>query len=246
VNCPGVLGTTSTVLVVEDDADIRCIVTTVVARGGYGVYEAADGREALRAVHEKRPDLVVLDLGLPGVDGWQVLERIRDISDVPVLILTARDAEADTVRALGSGADDYLTKPFRSQELLARVSALLRRSMAPHAPASGYADRRLVVDPLNLEVFWDARQVTLTVTEFRLLHALVRHVGQVLSPEQLLAQAWNDPTGIGPDRVKYALMRLRRKLGWTDAGPIETVRGAGYRYRPALAPTHPVGDADVV
>ena len=222
------------VLVIEDDRDISLGIRTVLARSGFEVAHSADGKEGLRAFHVARPDLVVLDIGLPTLDGWEVLERIRDLSDVPVLILTAHGNETDKVRGLQGGADDYLTKPFGNRELTARVQALLRR------PRTGqqvevYDDGNLLVKLRSREVRVHGAPVTLTPTEYRLLTALIRHPGQTLTPDQLLKLAWNDPLGIGPDRVKFGIMRLRRKLGQdAEAGgagaSIEAVRGFGYRY----------------
>jgi DNA-binding response OmpR family regulator len=179
----------------------------------------------------------VLDLGLPSLDGWEVLERIRDMSDVPVLLLTARGHEGDKVRGLHSGADDYLTKPFGNAELAARVHALLRRPRTQRDQADSYDDGTVRIKFASHEVSVDSRPVDLTPTEFRLLAALVRHPGQTLSAEQLLELAWNDPFGVGPERVKFGVMRLRRKLGQptSAAQPIEAVRGFGYRYVPPAA-----------
>jgi DNA-binding response OmpR family regulator len=177
---------------------------------------------------------VVLDIGLPEMDGWTVLERIRDLSDVPVLILTGHGTEAEKVRGLRGGADDYLTKPFGNAELVARVQALLRRRQAAEpTPAESYDDGVVRVNFGTHEVFVGGVQVDLTATEYRLLAALIRHRGQVLSPVKLLELAWSDPFGVGPERVKYSVMRLRRKLSANGhAGPsIEAVRGFGYRYR---------------
>jgi DNA-binding response OmpR family regulator len=225
---------TDRVLVIEDDADIALGVRTVLGRNGFEVTTAAEGREGLRVFHTKRPDIVVLDVGLPEMDGWTVLERIRELSEVPVLMLTAHGQEADKVRGLRSGADDYLTKPFGNAEFIARLQALLRRTAgAEQSAARIYDDGSIRVDFAAHEVMVDGAQVELTATEFRLLAALVRHRGQVLSPVKLLELVWSDPFGVGPDRVKYSVMRLRRKLGTsTGAGsPIEAVRGFGYRYR---------------
>jgi DNA-binding response OmpR family regulator len=225
---------TDRVLVIEDDADIALGVQTVLGRNGFEVTTAAEGREGLRVFHTKRPDIVVLDVGLPEMDGWTVLERIRELSEVPVLMLTAHGGEADKVRGLRSGADDYLTKPFGNAEFIARLQALLRRTAgAEQSAARIYDDGSIRVDFAAHEVMVDGDPVELTATEFRLLAALVRHRGQVLSPVKLLELVWSDPFGVGPDRVKYSVMRLRRKLGAsTGAGsPIEAVRGFGYRYR---------------
>ena len=224
---------TTRILLIEDDPDIALAVQSVLDGAGFTVGTADDGRAGLRAFHERRPGLVVLDIGLPGLDGWEVLERIRDMSDIPVLMLTAHNLESDKVRGLRSGADDYLTKPFGNQELLARVQALLRRNRSDEPEPEVYDDGRLRVCFASREVLADAAPVSLTPLEFRLLAALIRHAGQVLSPEQLLEQAWNDPLGIGPDRVKFSILRLRKKLGWRAAdSPIQAVRGFGYRYLP--------------
>jgi DNA-binding response OmpR family regulator len=177
---------------------------------------------------------VILDVGLPKMDGWTVLERIRELSEVPVLMLTARGQEADKVRGLRGGADDYLTKPFGIAEFVARVQALLRRQHVPDQLPEVFDDGYVQVNFVTHGVRVNGALVELTPTEFRLLAALVRHPGQVLSPVKLLELAWSDPLGIGPDRVKYSVMRLRRKLGSQAGGDsaIEAVRGFGYRYRP--------------
>jgi DNA-binding response OmpR family regulator len=218
---------TDQVLVIEDDPDIALGIKTVLDRSGLKVAEANTGREGLRAFHAHQPNLVVLDIGLPEMDGWTVLERIRDLSDVPVL-------EAEKVRGLRGGADDYLTKPFGNAEFVARVQVLLRRRQAAEpAPAKVYDDGSVRVNFGTHEVVVDGDPVELTATEYRLLAALIRHKGQVLSPVKLLELAWSDPFGVGPERVKYSVMRLRRKIcPSADAGPsIEAVRGFGYRYR---------------
>ncbi len=220
-------------LAIEDDADIRQLLRTLLGREGYYVTEASTGREGLRTFHQARPDVVILDLGLPDLDGWQVLERIRDMSDTPVLVLTARSAERDKVRGLNGGADDYLTKPFSRVELLARLQVIRRRQAAASDGRSAFDDGRIRVDYTRQEVFLNGQPVVLTPTEYRLLAALTRHAGQVLSADQLIGLAWDDPTGLAPARVKYAVLRLRRKLGWDEpeTSPLETVRGFGYRYR---------------
>jgi DNA-binding response OmpR family regulator len=255
---------TGSALVIEDEPDIACAIRAVLESGGLQVLTAADGRSGLRSFHAGRPAVVLLDLGLPVLDGWAVLDRIRELSDVPVLILTSHGLEAEKVRGLRAGADDFVTKPFSNAELLARVQALLRRgrlSPGPARPAPGdggragpepgpeagtagtggaaevYDDGLIRVAFGGGEVSVADRPVRLTPTEFRLLAALVRHPNQVLSPDQLLAQAWQDPAGVGPDRVKFAIMRLRRKLGPEGAdGRIEAVRGFGYRYRRPVRP----------
>src|SRR5215203_5614416 len=150
------------VLVVDDDEDIRALLRLILERAGYAVDEQAEGRAALRAFHTGRHDLVVLDVTMPELDGWKILERIRDLSDVPVLMLTAHATELDTVRGLRAGADDYLAKPFGRQELLARVEALLRRSGGRAETQESYEDQRLSVDFARREVVVDGRKVQLT------------------------------------------------------------------------------------
>jgi DNA-binding response OmpR family regulator len=227
------------ILAVEDEADIRLALRLVFERAGYQFISCADGRAGLRMVHEEKPDLVLLDIGLPGMDGWTVLERIRDLTDLPVLMISAHGQEADKVRGLRAGADDYVTKPFTNNELLARAEALLRRAGQPADPGSGwenaYDDGLVRIDrkarTVHVTTTGMEREAVLTNTEFRLLNVLVKHVGAVLSSEQLLTLAWDDPTGLGPERVKFAVLRLRRKLGWdTVNSPIRAVRGVGYRY----------------
>jgi DNA-binding response OmpR family regulator len=227
-----VAGTVARVLAIEDEADIRTLLRAVLEPEGYDITEAATGRDGLREFHRIQPDLVILDVGLPDLDGWEVLERIRDLSDAAlVLVLTGRASEQDKVRGLTGGADDYLTKPFSQVELLARMQALRRRR-----PANGgrvFDDGELRLDFGRRQLTVGGQEVPLTPTEFRLLGALVDHAGQVLSTDQLIDLAWD---GTGSDApVKYAVLRLRRKLGWEPDGddcPLETVRGFGYRYRP--------------
>jgi DNA-binding response OmpR family regulator len=221
------------VLVIEDEADIRQLLRTLLEREGFDVTESTEGRDGVRLFHQRHPDIVILDVGLPDLDGWQVLERIRDMSDVPVLMLTALGTERDKVRGLNAGADDYLTKPFSRVELLARLQAISRRQVQRNDPITVFEDGQVRVDFAHQEVTVDGEPIILTPTEYRLLATLVRHQGQVLSSDQLIELAWDDPSGLAPSRVKYAVLRLRRKLGWgeQDEGQIETVRGFGYRYK---------------
>ncbi len=225
------------VLVVDDEPDVRSLVGDLLARAGYTVTSAADGREALRTLYAVRPDLVVLDVRMPHVDGWHTLERIRELTDLPVLMLTARESELDKVRGLRAGADDYVVKPFGRQELLARIEALLRRGAPSRELREAYSDGRISIDFVERAVTVDGHEVELTPTEFRLLATFTRHPNQVLSPEQLLRLVWADSGGDSKDAVKLYVGYLRRKLAGADAepAPIETVRGFGYRYRPPAA-----------
>jgi DNA-binding response OmpR family regulator len=225
----------SRLLVIEDDADVGLALGVLLRRSGYEVDHVQTGRAGIRAVHSLRPDLLILDIGLTGMDGWQVLERVRDLSDLPILILSGRGQEADKVRGLRAGADDYLTKPFGSNELVARLAALLRRTAPPTWATEIYDDGRLRIDPLQRSAQLNGVEVRLTPTEFRLLAVMVRHQGSILNATQLLAQVWDDPSGHGPERVKFAVLRLRRKLeaGDSTGSLIESVRGFGYRFHPS-------------
>ena len=222
------------VLVVDDDPDIRGLVKELLERQGYGVSEAANGKDALRSFYATPPDVVLLDVSMPELDGWQTLERIRDLSDVPVAMLTARAAELEKVRGLKAGADDYITKPFGRQELLARIEAMLRRAGPREETQETYADSVLQVDFAERSVFVSGEDVALTPLEFRLLAAFVRHPGQLLSHDQVLELVWGDSFSASRDQVKLYVGYLRRKLegAGVDASVIETVRGFGYRYRP--------------
>lgn len=231
------MSTAATVLVVEDAPDIRLALRALLTRAGLRAVEAPDARSGLRSLYSEQPDLVVLDIGLPDMDGWEVLARIRELDDVPVLILTARGLEMEKVRGLRAGADDYMTKPFGNQELLARVEALLRRSRrggAPAGPEQVFDDGWLRLDHESRTAAVAGTPLELTPTEFRLIATLARRPGIVYSPDQLVEAAWGDNSGAGGDRVKYAVLRLRRKIAAaapTGRDPIETLRGFGYRYR---------------
>jgi len=222
----------SQILVVDDDDDIRGLVRTLLERAGHDVSDASDGLGGLRELYAGAPDLVILDVAMPGLDGWATLERIREVSDVPVLMLTARDAELERVRGLKGGADDYVVKPFGRQELVARVDALLRRPRSRGAQDT-YADARLSISFAQRAVRYDDREVALTRLEYRLLSAFVRHPNQVLTNEQLRELVWGDTTATSRDEVKLYVGYLRRKLDPAAPGstPIETVRGFGYRYK---------------
>jgi DNA-binding response OmpR family regulator len=224
------------VLVIDDDDDIRTLVAELLQRAGLEVDQANDGRTGLRAFHQSPPDLVILDVSMPDMDGWQTLERIRDLSDVPVMMVTARGAELERVRGLQAGADDYMVKPFGRQELVARVQALLRRARPTgDQQLESYVDDRITIDFAQRSVSYEGREVTLTPLEFRLLSAFVRHPRQVLSREQLLQLVWGDTYGVSGDQVKLYVGYLRRKLDpdGPERVPIETVRGFGYRYQAA-------------
>jgi DNA-binding response OmpR family regulator len=221
------------VLVVDDDDDIRLLLEQLLSAAGYQVQTARDGRAALRAFHASPTDVVVLDLSMPELDGFETLDRLRDLSDVPVILLTARSGEIDKVRGFRAGADDYVVKPFGRQELLARIEALLRR--APEAThLEHYDDGAISIDYANRLVMSRGLPIRLTPLEFRLVDAFARHPGQVLSAEQLIEHCWGHEAGVSRDQVKLYVSYVRKKLGQNASGwqPIETVRGFGYRYVP--------------
>jgi DNA-binding response OmpR family regulator len=225
--------TRARILVVDDEVDILDLLTELLGESGYEVVRASDGREAVRALFHAQPDLVLLDVAMPELDGWQTLERIRDVSDLPVVMLTARAAEDDKVRGLRAGANDYVTKPFSTRELLARIEALLRAHKGSGQPTETYADDFLTVDFADRAVAVGGSRVTLTPLEFKLLSAFVRNANRTLSADELLDLAWDDPDAVKRGSVKLYVSYLRRKLSEAaraDA-PIETIRGFGYRYR---------------
>jgi DNA-binding response OmpR family regulator len=225
------------VLVVDDDADIALALRMLLERAGYEVRVAGNGREALREFFREPADVVLLDVSMPVMDGWTTLERIREVSEVPVLMLTASGLVHERVRGLQAGADDYQTKPFSNEELLARVAALHRRAAAAAVveEQTTYADEQVEMDMRDWHVSVGGESVELTPLEFRLLRAFVSHPNHVLSHHQLLELAWGDAGAAESGAVKTYVRYLRKKLGWSshDSGPIEAVRGVGYRYRPA-------------
>ncbi len=224
------------ILVVDDEPDITALVAYHLARAGYRVSTATSGPEALKAAQEERPDVVVLDLMLPGVSGYEVLEELRKreaTREVGVILLTARKEEADRIRGLSQGADDYLTKPFSPQELILRVAALLRRLAAPAvAQGSTLTAGPVTIDRSDHRASLDGRELSLTATEYRLLLTLVERRGRVQSRPQLLEAVWDAQPDIQTRTVDMHVQRLRQKLG-ASGDLIETVRGFGYRFRAA-------------
>ena len=227
--------TTPTVLVVDDEEKIRNLVTSYLRSEGYDVMAVDDGAAAVDMVRRHHPDLVVLDIRMPGLDGIEALREIRTFSDVYVIMLTARAEETDKLIGLSVGADDYLTKPFSPRELVARVKAVLRRSRARQEPSEEVLIfSGLRIDRIRREVTVDEVQVSVTTLEFDLLAALASQPGRVFSRNQLLEAVWGWDY-VGDDRVVDVHIRnLRRALSDSANEPrfIGTVRGVGYRFLP--------------
>ena len=221
------------ILVVDDEPTITNNVQAYLEREGYTVKTAANGPSALQAARAFHPDLVVLDIMLPGMDGLEVLRRLRQESSVYALMLTAKADETDKIVGLTVGADDYLTKPFSPRELVARVGAVLRRNRRSESQESPLCFRRLRIAPGAHQAWKDDIPLELTATEFSLLQAMARHPGRVLTREQLIEQVWGGDY-YGDERVVDVHMgRLRRKIedGRDDPSLIVTVRGLGYRFQ---------------
>jgi len=232
------MGEKDKLLIIEDDADLVRALEVYLSRAGYEVTSAANGLEGLQTLYNERPDIVILDIAMPKMDGWEVCRRIRDLSDVPIVILTARVQEDERVKGLKLGADDYVVKPFSLKELEARLEAVLRR--VPEAGArSGpiFANEDLSIDADRLLVRRGGRRIDLTPTELRLLLYLAENAGRVLSHRQILEKIWGSEYGEDADYVKLFIYRLRRKLEPDPKEPryILSERGIGYRFVDPLA-----------
>lgn len=227
------------ILVVDDESSIRDVLTRYLEREGYRVEVAADGPGALSAVARMSPDLIVLDLMLPGLDGLEVCHRLRAQSMVPIIMLTARDEEADKVRGFTTGADDYITKPFSPAELVLRVKAVLRRAEAAQTPAQTPGDLlrfgSLAIAPAFRRVELSGRVVDLSAREFDLLFFLANHPGQVFTRSQLLQHVWDYNYFGDSSTVTVHISRLREKLEPDPTHPsyIKTVWGVGYKFEPS-------------
>ena len=229
------------ILVVEDEPDFAELVVLWLERHGWQPLVAADGDEALRLLEDSRPDLVLVDVGLPHLDGWGVVERVRERSQVPILFVTARDAEADKVRGLGLGADDYVTKPISFPELMARVAAALRRAIS-WSGLDGHAKeiRRpgLVIDMDRHQVFAEGRPVHLSPTEYRLLCRLAGRPGVVMAHADLLRAVWGPGYSDDLHLLRVTMRNLRAKLAAVAPGRryVATSYGVGYRFAPDEEP----------
>ena len=228
------MGDKGKLLIIEDDSSLVKALELYFSRVGYQVSIAENGLEGLQRLYSERPNIVILDIAMPKMDGWEVCRRIRELSDVPVVILTARVQENERVRGLKLGADDYVVKPFSLKELEARVEAVLRRARATRPQKTGilFANEELVIDADRLIVTRDGKQVKLTPTELRLLLFLAENSGRVLTHRQILEKIWGAEYAEDVDYVKLFVYLLRRKIEPDPKHPkyILSERGSGYRF----------------
>jgi len=225
-----------TVYVIEDEPSIAEVVSLYLRRAGYQVQAVADGKEGQQLIEKRVPDLVILDLMLPGLDGYTLTRWLRDRSDVPIIMLTARREEMDRIAGLEMGADDYVVKPFSPQELVSRVRAVLRRS-GSDKPEDGERPlifEKISIDPLARVVMVDGRAIDLTVKEFDMLYLLACHPRQVFSRNHLLERVWGVSDYIDPGTVTVHVRRLREKIETNPSKPqhLLTVWGVGYKFEP--------------
>ena len=225
------------ILVVEDEASIAEVVSLYLKRAGYSVQIASDGRQAMNIFEKRKPDFVILDLMLPGVDGLSLTRWLRERSNVPIVMLTARRAEGDRIAGLEMGADDYVVKPFSPQELVSRVRAVMRRlgrEQAEPESKRSLSFEDLAIDPLSRVVTVNDSPIELTAKEFDMLHLLARHPKQVFTREQLLERVWGGAQYIDPGTVTVHVRRLREKIELDPSNPTRllTVWGVGYKFEP--------------
>lgn len=221
----------TTVLVVDDDVRLLRMMERILDLEGYRVIKATDGQIAMAVFEEQKPDLVMLDVMMPGMDGLTVCKRIREYSFVPIIMVTAKGNDAEKVEGLDAGADDYIAKPFSPKELAARVKATLRRAVFSDEPQEPpFECQGLTIDYSRHRVALDDQEIDLTVTEYRLLSFLAGNAGRILTPDQILSAIWGDDYCGEYDVLRMHMTRLRRKLGEDGAHPkfIVTVHGIGY------------------
>ncbi len=222
------------ILVVDDEERMVRFIRLNLEHDGFLVSEAFDGKEALRKLRGESPDLILLDVMMPGLDGFEVLQMIRDVSKIPVLMLTAKGEEEDRIRGLELGADDYITKPFSPREMVSRVKAVLRRTEGDSSSMQGIieVDDRLKMDFDRREIWLDGKILKLRPTEYRLLHHLVQNAGWVVTHDQILTQVWGYEYRDEPHYVRLYINYLRKKLEKDTSDPkyILTERGVGYRF----------------
>ena len=218
------------VLVVEDDKPIQTLITTTLKMNGYRFVTAAKGSDAIMLSASNKPDIIILDLGLPDIDGVEVIENIRTWSDVPIIIVSARSEDADKIIALDKGADDYLTKPFSVEELLARLRVIQRRLMKTgNASVTEFVNDRLRIDYVSGCVYLDGEELHLTPIVYKLLCLLVKNVGKVLTHKYIIQSVWGSPAENSEASLRVFMATLRKKLDDSDQALIQTHIGIGYR-----------------
>ncbi len=226
---------TATVLLIDDDKDLGQMLHDALSQSGYKTLLVSDGLSGLEVLQDRPVDLVLLDLMLPGIDGWEICRRIREFSDVPIIILSGLGREQEVIRGLELGADDYVTKPFKVGEVKARMRAHLRRRQGPlAAEAIVHIDDRVAVDRATHSLIVDRQTVRLSATEYRLLNYFLENPGRVLTQQNLLSQVWGWEYMDQTDYLKVYVHRLRRKIEQEADEPryILTERGFGYRFQP--------------
>ncbi len=222
----------STILLIDDDASLTDLLAEYLREQGHAVHVAGDGQKGLRIFFEQKPDLVILDVTMPKMDGWETLKRIREMSRAPVILLTARDEEPNVLRGFSLGADDYVTKPFSFAQLGARVKAVLARASGAAASSERLEAGALKVDLASRRVTRDGELIPLTPTEFKLLTALMRRAGEVISPEELVREVWGPQYANEIGFVRRYVWHLRQKVEKDPENPeyIHNERGFGYRF----------------
>jgi len=225
------------ILIVDDDPFLLQLIEKSLSTHGYEVIVGSDGAEGLKLLDETKPHLVILDIMMPNLNGWEFCNRIRKVSTIPIIMLTALGSQADIVRGLQAGADDYLVKPFLQEELLARVSAVLRRSSMPPASSTAplrFGNGELVIDPVDRRAMVNGADADLSPTEFELLFFMAQRPGQILNAEFIFQNVWPYDTDTDTKNLKWYVWHLRKKIEKDPSNPryIITERGVGYRFIP--------------
>ncbi len=221
------------ILVIDDDTDLLAMLKLLLKKSGYDVDTANSGEEGLRRAFEQAPDLILLDIMMPAVDGYEICGRFKSLSNTPIIMLTARSDEQSLVRGLDSGADDYLTKPYDAKVLLAKIKAVLRRAESVEPFKISYSDDYLTITSLDRTVLVDGKAVKLTATEFRLLIFLLRNADRVVPHEEIIGEIWSTHSEADKRSLKLYMLYLRRKIEKDPKHPVylTTVWGIGYRFR---------------
>ncbi|MBI2909928.1 MAG: response regulator transcription factor [Chloroflexi bacterium] len=237
------------ILVVDDEPSVTGLMKEVLEEAGYTVFAALDGLAGLRIFFQHQPDAAIVDIMMPRMDGWELCSRIREVSEMPIIILSARSQEMDKVRGLALGADDYLTKPVGNKELVARVESALRRARMPNVAEQRliHSDGAITIDFSKREAHVRGKRITLTPLEYKLLCCLVRNPEQALTLDELLNKVWG-PEYDSPEIIKWHIGHLRQKIEEDASNPklIVTVRGVGYRYQSPAPGVSTVGHNQVV